>query len=585
METTLCERPHIERNRLPGRWVYPVDILKSRDRPGFGVPEAMVLLTFCLLLAWCIPRHESWFDEAQAWLIARDSALGDLVLRRLHYEGSPALWHILLWSEIRMHVSFLGMRYIAGCFAALGVFVWLRFNPLPRLISLLLPFTFFIQYQYAVVARSYDLAPLFAFLLMALYQNRKSSPMAFCVVAGLFANCSLHMAAFATGLVLLYARDRLRLLPHTGANTIVRQFAAPAFVLLLLLAASAATAVPTADGSSTTANPVVGAIRQIVPDAHRPVRRDTKTDELMNISPIETRIPDQGPIATKVWWVIRSSQGASSHRAVLAGKVLKHILVLLTAITVPISTSNLLAACFLCLLFINVARTQMWLSLAPYVLIQVCNVAVAGEAHHLGLLWVALICSLWALSLQPISPGIATSLRGALYAVTLVVVVLQVGWSVHALRADIQSPYSSSQATATFISWLPKEKTVAAFDDDSVTVNVYLPTSPYFNQRMDYWPFSKTNDPSLFIKQTIAQEPDVVILKMSSPDSPVMNQWVTLIAPGTTFVDQTALHLLLQNGYRETHRFCGNRFFRDASESTDCRLVFEHGSAAPPRPI
>jgi hypothetical protein len=153
-----------------------------------------------------------------------------------------------------------------------------------------------------------------------------------------------------------------------------------------------------------------------------------------------------------------------------------------------------------------------------------------------------------------------------------------VGWSVHSIGADIRGPYSSSKATAAFLKQLPAGTRVAAFDDDSVTVNAYLDKSPYFNQHVDYWPFSKTKDPSLFLEETIASDPDMVILKMGSPDSPVMNQWVTLSAPGTTFIAQAPLHLLQARGYQETHRFCGKRFFRNAAEFNDCRVIFERNA-------
>ena len=80
----------------------------------------------------------------------------------------------------------------------------------------------------------------------------------------------------------------------------------------------------------------------------------------------------------------------------------------------------------------------------------------------------------------------------------------------------------------------------------------------------------------------MAQKPDMVILKMGSPDSPVMNQWVTLSSPDMVFIAERPLHLLQQAGYHETHRFCGHRFFRNASEFTDCRVIYERGSSPTP---
>jgi hypothetical protein len=153
--------------------------------------------------------------------------------------------------------------------------------------------------------------------------------------------------------------------------------------------------------------------------------------------------------------------------------------------------------------------------------------------------------------------------------------VQQIGWRLHSIRSDTYYPYSSSEATAAFLRSLPKGARVAAFDDDSVTVNAYMERTPYFNQKVNYWPFSRTDDPGLTLDQTIAQVPDIVVLKMASPDSPVTDQWVILYSPGTEFIPQAALRVLHANHYHQTRRFCGRRFFRNSSESTDCRLIFE----------
>jgi hypothetical protein len=64
---------------------------------------------FSAILAIVGPHHEPWFD-AQAWLIARDATLWDLLAHRVRYEGSPGLWHLLLWflSRAGMPFTWLG---------------------------------------------------------------------------------------------------------------------------------------------------------------------------------------------------------------------------------------------------------------------------------------------------------------------------------------------------------------------------------------------------------------------------------------------------------------------------------------------
>ena len=43
-----------------------------------------------------------WGDEAQAWMLARGNGLWALFRYRLHYEGTPGLWHLLLRGMVVM---------------------------------------------------------------------------------------------------------------------------------------------------------------------------------------------------------------------------------------------------------------------------------------------------------------------------------------------------------------------------------------------------------------------------------------------------------------------------------------------------
>ena len=53
-------------------------------------------LLYSTIVVLAVRRHEPWADEAQAWLIARDSTLVQLWTSLGRYEGTPPLWHTLL---------------------------------------------------------------------------------------------------------------------------------------------------------------------------------------------------------------------------------------------------------------------------------------------------------------------------------------------------------------------------------------------------------------------------------------------------------------------------------------------------------
>jgi hypothetical protein len=126
---------------------------------------------YTLLLAFSIAHHEPWVDEAQAWLLARDSNLLELWTKLLRYEGSPGLWHTLLYFCIRLGVPYAGINVISGLAGLAAVCILLWHAPFPLLIRVLLPFSFFLSYQYAVIARNYALVPVLLFSCAVIYKD------------------------------------------------------------------------------------------------------------------------------------------------------------------------------------------------------------------------------------------------------------------------------------------------------------------------------------------------------------------------------------------------------------------------------
>lgn len=183
-------------------------VTESRSRIGLRRwPECLALFLYTSLVAFAIPFHEPWADEAQAWQMARALSVHDLFFHALRYEGSPGLWHLLLHGLIRMHVSYTGMHWISGFIAACGMSLLIFFAPFPRWFRLTLPFTVFFAFQYAVVARSYILAPLLAFAA-AIFWKRNALGLA--VILGLLANTSLHGFALAAALSIVYLVETRR---------------------------------------------------------------------------------------------------------------------------------------------------------------------------------------------------------------------------------------------------------------------------------------------------------------------------------------------------------------------------------------
>jgi len=196
------------------------------------------LLAYAGLVLSAIYHHEPWADEAQAWLLARDASLWNLWTHLLHYEGSPGLWQTLLHVLIGLRVPYATFSYVPALFACAGTWVLLRYSPFPLAVRLLLPFTFFLGYQYAVVARSYSLLPPLLFLTAMLYGRAERHPAAFGGLLCLMATVSAHGMIVAGCVAASFGIFRWRTIPNASRRNIL--WAAAALIVVVCLAGLAA---------------------------------------------------------------------------------------------------------------------------------------------------------------------------------------------------------------------------------------------------------------------------------------------------------------------------------------------------------
>jgi hypothetical protein len=167
----------------------------SRTRPRIAAAVLVLYISLAVLTAWW---HEPWADEAQSWLLARDSTPALLWTRLLHYEGTPGLWQTLLQLLIRLGLPYGGLNFIAAGAGTAAAWLILRHAPLPAFIRFTLPFTYYLFYQYGVVARSYSLLPVIVFACAMLYARAARHPEIFTVTALMLGALSLDGFVLAT---------------------------------------------------------------------------------------------------------------------------------------------------------------------------------------------------------------------------------------------------------------------------------------------------------------------------------------------------------------------------------------------------
>jgi tetratricopeptide (TPR) repeat protein len=123
------------------------------------------------------------------------------VLRR---EGHPALWYLVLKAAIFLHLPYEAIGLLSGGIATMGAWLLLAKSPFPKWLAALLPFTYFLGYQYAVIARSYVLLPLLLFAAAVLEDKKWEWPIRWSLCLLLIGNVCVHAFGVACGLMLVH---------------------------------------------------------------------------------------------------------------------------------------------------------------------------------------------------------------------------------------------------------------------------------------------------------------------------------------------------------------------------------------------
>lgn len=133
----------------------------------------LFIIAYCVISAF----HEPWYDEALSWQIGKCASLKDILITLPPYEGHPPLWHLLLSIPAKLGVPFeIGLKGIGLIVSAASAYVLVFHFKLPRVVRLLIPFTYFFFYQYGIVVRPYCLMLLVLLLLGINLPKRNEHP-------------------------------------------------------------------------------------------------------------------------------------------------------------------------------------------------------------------------------------------------------------------------------------------------------------------------------------------------------------------------------------------------------------------------
>lgn len=310
---------------------------------------------FVVLYMLVSALHEPMYDEAQAWLIARDASWKELLFMIPHYEGHPPFWHLILAIFAKIGLPFeIGLRIPGAIFCVTSIWLLIFKSPFPKVVRCLLPFTYYIFFRYSVVVRPYCMTMLGFCLVAMAYKNRKEKP--FHLMAALLLLCmsSAYGMAFAAGICIVWIIELFTVIKIGRIKHL-----AALMILLILNVAQLLLMIPMDDTNSVVSFPASTVIYGFI--------------YMCLLGPADSMFLDTG----------MDARLQNYAEGILTGGVISYVNLLIGIVTVVV------------LVYFARKYKKLLLLCIPYILFSLFSAAIYFWYHHIGLIHLFLIFVFW----------------------------------------------------------------------------------------------------------------------------------------------------------------------------------------------
>ena len=179
-----------------------------KDKKKQSLIEYGIMGLYTILYAVVTVFHEPWFDEAQAWEIAKCGSYRDLLFLIPHGEGHPPLWSLILSVPAKLGAPYeISLKCVAFIFSIATVYLIVFKSPFAKWVRYTLPFTYFFFYQYGIISRTYCVAMFLIFLLAVRFKIKDTQPYKYMVLLALLCACSAYGIVIAGGISICWCID------------------------------------------------------------------------------------------------------------------------------------------------------------------------------------------------------------------------------------------------------------------------------------------------------------------------------------------------------------------------------------------
>jgi len=387
-----------------------------------------------------------WRDELQAWLLAKDQTSFANVARAARYEKHPLAWFSILFLLSRLTHSPLAMQLFHVGLAALSTWLVLRFAPFSPVQKVLLIFSYYLFFEYAVISRNYALGVLSLFLFCVLLKREPPKLFRPAVCLFVLANTSLYglLLAFAGGVAML-----VRVLSDPAVR---KKWASYASLFLVIAGGilSLFSLMPVPDSYYPKAHTALqaerlSAVLSVLPKSFLPMPRPIF--HFWNTSLLD-KVPSRLPL-----------------NAVLALLILVYAFALLR----------------------NSRLALVYYGLSTAGILAWSYVGSIGFTRHYGHLFITFIAALWLAgnSSESLRASAGQTVRQAQISLLLSriltgIIAVQASGGLFAVGMDIVHPFSQAKATAAYI----KEKGYASLPIVGEMDYIMTPVAGYLGRKV-----------------------------------------------------------------------------------------------------
>jgi len=176
--------------------------LPDSARPLFrpSAAELILWLLFVFVTLVMVRYHEPWRDEAQGYVLVRDTTLAGLVLH-MKFESQFLLWYLFTWPFIHLFgMSIFGVALMHWALSCSTAYLIVRRAPFRLLTRAALIFSVLFAFEYTVVARHYAIGVFLLTILAVNWSERFRHPILYSCGIALCASTNLPAWACLGGL-------------------------------------------------------------------------------------------------------------------------------------------------------------------------------------------------------------------------------------------------------------------------------------------------------------------------------------------------------------------------------------------------